>query len=145
MKTHLTKWKMECGNKVFRGQSNSTKHRFLQTGETVPLREDSYSSKLYFKKCKWVLLWRKIIKIKKKFKSNLLKSKCKTDLQHCFPLSAIETFKIKSKYFLIISKFTDWWAVRPTTASSAQLQAVATIVAHEISHQWYATYVYRTS
>jgi hypothetical protein len=28
-------------------------------------------------------------------------------------------------------------AVRRESASSAQLQAVATIVAHEISHQWY--------
>jgi hypothetical protein len=32
-------------------------------------------------------------------------------------------------------------AVRRESASSAQLQAVATIVAHEISHQWYVHYL----
>jgi hypothetical protein len=32
-------------------------------------------------------------------------------------------------------------AVRREAASSAQLQAVATIVAHEISHQWYVHYL----
>ena len=59
-----------------------------------------------------------------------------SDVKDVVTFSFYKQFASKPSFKLSYFSLTTC-AVRRESASSAQLQAVATIVAHEISHQWY--------